>query len=338
MIELPPELLALPLLAVAAGVDLYLTLLLLGAAPTLGLWDAPLPGALADLDSPSVLIVVGLFYLIEFAAERIPAAALLWNGAHAVIRPVSGALLALLVLDGQPTYLLLGGALLAGGLSSLAHAVRSGLSMVRWLGSVQTPSVLLISLLEDVLVLGSVSLVLDHPEWGPAATAFLLLLLAPFAPSFVRAFRFALLLAVSRVSQTLRQRRWLGPDELPDWVRRTLSDDVMAPGGGLRGYPVGAYKLPGAPRFTTGWVVVRGSSPAFVFRRLGSASQLDLGTLSGQDIHERGFFRRLNLETHRKSACCVVFEVSGPSKESLSSEFLFSPPSPGASAQTTDVP
>jgi len=307
-------------------VDLYLTLLLLGAAPTLGLWDGPLPGALGDLDSPNVLLVVGLFYVIEFAAERFPAPALLWNGAHAVIRPVSGALLALLVLDGQPTYLMLGGALLAGGLSSLAHAVRSGAAIVGWLGSVSTPSVLAKSLLEDVLVLGSVSLVLDYPEWAMAATGFALLLVAPFAPSFVRAFRFALELAISRVFQTLRERRWLGPDELPDWVKQTLSGDVMAPGGGLRGYPVGAHRLPGAPHFTTGWVVVRGDSPAFVFKRRLAASTLDLGSLPARSIEERGFFRRLNLQTDRRGPCCVLFGLSGPSKQSLSAEFLFSRP------------
>ena len=92
----------LPPLALAAGVDLYLTLLFIGAAPTMGLWEAPLPGALSDLDSPGVLIMVGTFYVLEFAAERFPPAALLWNAFHAIIRPVSGTLLALLILDGQP--------------------------------------------------------------------------------------------------------------------------------------------------------------------------------------------------------------------------------------------
>ena len=42
MTELPVELLVLPALALAAGVDLYLTLLFIGAAPTTGLWDLSL--------------------------------------------------------------------------------------------------------------------------------------------------------------------------------------------------------------------------------------------------------------------------------------------------------
>ena len=328
MIELPPELLALPPLAVAAGVDLYLTLLLLGAAPTLGLWDAPLPGALDDLDSPSILIVVGIFYLLEFAAERFPPAALLWNGAHAVIRPVSGALLGLLLLEDQPAYFVVGGALLAGCLASIAHAVRSGAAIIRWLGSVAVPSVLLISVLEDVLVLAGVSLVLDDPAWASVAAGALLLLVAPFAPSLIRAFRFALLLAVGRLFGTLGQRRWLGPEELPPWVRRSLVGDIMAPGGGLRGYPAGAYKLPQLPRFATGWVVVRGDAPAFVSRRWGSGSPHDLGSLSPQSVSERGFFRRLDLEAGAGERCSVFFGRNGPSKESLRAEFLFRLPPP----------
>ena len=63
MLPIAPEILILPPLAIAAGIDLYLTLLLIVAAPTLGLWPE-LPGALGDLDSPSVLITVGVFYLL----------------------------------------------------------------------------------------------------------------------------------------------------------------------------------------------------------------------------------------------------------------------------------
>ena len=73
---IPLVLLALPPLAVAAGVDLYLTLLFLAAAPTTGLWETPLPGALGDLDPPGVLVMVGAFYILEFAAERAPPSAL----------------------------------------------------------------------------------------------------------------------------------------------------------------------------------------------------------------------------------------------------------------------
>ena len=125
LLAIPPEFLVLPPLALAAGVDLYLTLLFLGAAPSIGWWDT-MPGALADLNSPGVLIMVGSFYLLELAAEAWPSAALFWNFFHAIIRPLAGALLALLLLDGHPLAVLATGAAVAGFVASAAHASRTG--------------------------------------------------------------------------------------------------------------------------------------------------------------------------------------------------------------------
>lgn len=318
-----PEILVLPPLAMAAGIDLYLTLLFLGASPTIGLWEQPLPGALADLDSPGVMIVVGTMYLLEFAAERYAPATLVWNALHAIIRPVSGALLALLVLDGQPMVIVVTGAIVAGLLASLAHAVRSGSAIIRWLGAVSTPNVLLVSLFEDTLVLGMVALSLDSPAWALGAAGALALIVSPRVYSDVRAFVFAVQLAVGRVFQTLTRRRWLEPEELPAWVRGSLEDDdALAPGGALRGSPVGAHRLPGSPRFVTGWVLVRGGSPVLVFRRRWAVHTVFLDRFGAQEILERGFFRRVDLRTGEDGKGCVFFSLDGPSMASLRAEFL----------------
>jgi ribosomal protein L34 len=330
MPELPAELLILAPLALAAGIDLYLTLLLLGAAPTTPWWDHPLPGALGDLDSPGVLIMVGTFYLLEFLAERSAPAGLLWNAFHAAIRPVAGALLALLLLDGAALPVVLAGAALAGALASLAHAVRSGGFVVRWLGSSTSPHALLVSLLEDVLVIGLVVLALDAPPWAFVVAGTLALAALLTSPSHARAFGFAVRLATARGFQTLTHRRWTGPEEIPLWVRRALERDVFGPGGALRGSPVGAHRLPGAPRFTTGWIVIHGGSPVFVFPRGilpgrvgGRAKAVDIGALVGERVVEKGFFRRVDLETVGGPPACVFFGVDGPSVESLRTEFLF---------------
>ena len=328
--DVPPELLALPPLAVAAGVDLYLTLLLVGAAPTLGLWELPLPGALGDLDSPSVLITVGLFYVAEIVAERFPPSALVWNAFHAIIRPVSGALLALLLLDGQPLALVVSGAALAGLLASMAHGIRSGWAVLRWLGAGASPPSRLLSLAEDVVVIGLVSLTLDAPIRALGVAVVGLALAGPFTRSLLRAFRYAVGLIAGRVFVTLRQRRWRGADELPDWVAGALEDDdVVAPGGALRGSPVGAWRLPGAPRFSLGWVVVRGGPPVFVFYRRRvipgkrRPEQVDLGALGAVAVYEADLFRRLDL-TDGNARPFVLFGLSGPSVESLRAEFDFS--------------
>jgi hypothetical protein len=322
-IILPPELLALPPLALAAGVDLYLTLLLVGAAPTLGLWPSPLPGALGDLDSPSVLIVVGIFYLMELTAERFPPAAVVWNAFHAIIRPVSGALLALLLLDGQPVIVILAGALVAGFLASLAHGIRSGSAVLRWLGAGVRPPNRLISAAEDVAVIGLVSLTLDAPGWALLVTLALLAAITPVTRSLLRAFRYAALLIAGRVFVTFRQRRWRAAEELPTWVAASLEDDdALAPGGALRGSPVGAWKLPGAPHFVLGWVVVRGGGPVCVFRRRGTTVRVELSEMSATGIYEGDLFRRVDL-SRAGSHPFLLFGLGGPSVESLRAEFVF---------------
>lgn len=318
---LVPELLLVVPLAFAAGIDLYLTLLFLGASPTLGLWNQPLPGALGDLDSPGVLIMVGAMYVAEFGAERYAAPSLTWNAFHAIIRPVSGMLLALLVLDGQPLGVLAVGSALGGAIASAAHSVRSGGSVIRWLGAVKTAPVLLVSLLEDAVVLGLVALWLDRPSWALWAVAVLTLVSAPWAPSSLRAFVFAVRLAVARVFHTLTNRRWLGEDELPPWVRDAIEGDGM-PAGAIRGTPVGAHRLPGSPMFAVGWALVRGGDRVVVVRRGPRARAIPLDDMDAKALFERGFFRRLDLRTDGERTASLFFGLDGPSVASLKAEFL----------------
>lgn len=321
MPDFPPELLLLLPLSIAAGVDLYLTLLFLGAAPTIGLWDAPLPGALGNLDPPAVLIMMGTLYLIEFATERLPGAALLWNGFHAIIRPVSGALLALLILDGQSLPVLLTGALVAGGLSGLAHGVRTGWACLRWLGAASAPSILLVSMAEDAAVLGLASLALDQPRVAAGVSAFLVLAAAPFAPSLLRAFAFSVRLVIGRVFLSFGFRRWHGSDELPQWaIDASEQDENVGPGGAVRGSPVGAWSLPDAPRFAVGWIVIHSGGPVFVRNVRGGTPPVDLSAAKLVDITETRFFRRLELK-NGQSRHVLYFGRGGPSVESLRVEF-----------------
>jgi hypothetical protein len=322
LLAVPPELLVLPLLALAAGVDLYLTLLFLGAAPTLGWWSS-LPGALGDLDSPGVLAIVGTFYLLEFLAERWPSAALFWNAFHAIIRPLAGALLALLLLDGQTTGVVVGGAIIAGALAAGAHATRTGGGVLQWLDSAAHPDRLLVALLEDVCVLGAVTLLLDSPGWSLAAAGLVGVVSLPLVGAQIGAFAFAVRLVWGRVWGTLGQPRWGDPEDFPGWVRDALQGDVMAPGGGLRGSPAAAHRLPGSPRFTTGWVVVRGDTPLFVYPKwIRRAGRVELASLRSAEVSQSAFFRRVKLQGH--GSANLYFGLDGPGVESLRAEFMVS--------------
>lgn len=318
---LPPEALLVVPLATAAGLDLYLTLLVLGAAHSMPWWNDRLPGALRDLDSLGVLIMAGGFYLLEFLAERTATGALVWNTFHAVIRPLAGALLALLLLDGQPAVWVGAGALVSAGTASLVHAVRSGDIVLDWLTPAAGPRRLLLSLLEDVVTMGLLTLVLDLPAWALGCSGALIVVSAARGPSRVRAFVFAVGLAASRIFRSLEARRWTETMDFPAWVRRALEGDVMAPGGGLRGSAAAASHVPGAPAFTTGWVVVRGDTPVFAYRSFGRPTLVPLGDLSALRVFEAGFFRRVDFEQEAARPASLFFDLGGPSSGSLGAEF-----------------
>jgi hypothetical protein len=319
LLAIPPEFLLLPPLALAAGVDLYLTLLFLGAAPATG-WFGSLPGAVGDLNSTGVLVVVGGFYLLELATEEWPAAALLWNAFHAIIRPLAGALLALLLLDGQPLATAMSGAAVAGLVASAAHAARTGGGVLFWLDSAKHPNRILVALLEDAVVLGVLVLLLDRPLWALSAAGLIVLASLRLAGSQMRAFAFAVRLVWARAWRTLGQPRWDDPDGFPRWVGAALAADAVAPGGGVRGCPAGGHRLPGAPRFVSGWVVVRGDTPIFLYHRLLGARRVELGTLQPEEVSESAFFRRVGLSAGGTPASLFV-ALDGPGTESLRAGF-----------------
>jgi len=313
----PAEFTILVPLAFAAGVDLYLVLLLLGLAPLTGLW-AGLPGALGDLASPGVLIIAGSFYVLEFVAERSPVAGLVWNSFHSLIRPLAGALLALLLLDGRPTEVVAVGAVLAGLLASLANVARTGWGVLIWLGSTPHPNRLLVAIFEDVLVLGAIVLLLDAPRWALVISTLFLLASLRVGGSQVRAFTFAVRLAVSRVWAGLGPWRWREPDDFPEWLHEALEGHS---GTGVRGCPAGGHRLPGAPLFVTGWVVVGRNRRLFAFRKPRRSRSVDLASLEAVAVSDRSFFRGVTLEGPTASSY-LYFGPGGPEPESLAYEFL----------------
>jgi len=320
--DLPTAFLFLPALSLAAGLDLYLTLLLLGLSPHTGLWDQPLPGALDDLDSLGVHLVAGGFYVMELLAERRASTAMVWNAFHAVIRPLAGALLALLLLDGEPTLVVAGGAALAALLASLVHSVRTGGRLLLWLRSAHSPGQGLLSAAEDALVVALVLASLDFP--GTVAMAALVLMVSAVvrAPSDVRAFRFSVGLAARRAFSPLGTPRWITAEGLPPWVR----DGVRAqtdiwPAAGVRGLPAGAVGLAEAPRFVTGWLVSHGGRPAFYYRRRGEGRRVDLEGLATSRVVEHSLFRRLDLGGVDSGAGSLCMSKHGPETETLEAEF-----------------
>ena len=148
-------------LSLASGVNLYLSVLLVGLAERFH-WVSGLPADLQVLASPAVLACAGLLFLVEFFADKIPFVTVLWDGLHTFIRPAGGALLALAAAGQLDPTLQVLAALTGGTLALGAHGTKMGARILAH-GVPEPATHSLISLAEDVGVTGLLALAYSHP-------------------------------------------------------------------------------------------------------------------------------------------------------------------------------
>ena len=170
----------------AAGVNLYATVAILGLASRYG-WVS-LPPQFQAFNSNIVIGVAVVMYLIEFFADKIPYVDSLWDVIHTVIRPVGGALIAVTTLgDASPTVealiALVGGAAATGShltkTSTRAAANASPEPFSNWI----------LSIGEDLFVVGLGYLALKHPIAALVVAGTLLVLIVLFAAVIIRKVR-----------------------------------------------------------------------------------------------------------------------------------------------------
>ncbi len=170
----------------AAGVNLYATVALLGLASRYG-WVA-LPPQYEAFDSDLVIGAALLMYVVEFFADKIPYFDTVWDMVHTAIRPIGGALIAVTTLgDASPTMealvMLLGG-VVAGSSHLTKTSTRAAAN-----ASPEPFSNWILSLGEDVFVVGLGLLALQYPLIAFGVALVLLVLVALFAVVIVRTVR-----------------------------------------------------------------------------------------------------------------------------------------------------
>jgi len=150
-------------LATLAGINLYLTVFVTGLAVQFG-WVL-LPPQLHDLSvlgDPWVIAISGVLYFLEFFADKVPWIDSANDAIHTLIRPLGGALLAVLALGEADPAVKVIAALLAGGAALTAHAAKAGTRLMANF-SPEPISNIGLSLAEDALVLGGLGLLLWNP-------------------------------------------------------------------------------------------------------------------------------------------------------------------------------
>jgi hypothetical protein len=172
--------------SLAAGLNLYATVAILGLAARFGWVDLPPQFQVFNHD-----IVIGaaiVMYLVEFLADKIPYFDSLWDGVHTAIRPLGGALIAVSTMgDASPAMqglvALLGGTVAAGShlskTSTRAVANASPEPFTNWS----------LSLGEDALVVGLGYLALKYPIAALVVTVIASVLIIVFLTVIVRTVR-----------------------------------------------------------------------------------------------------------------------------------------------------
>ena len=170
----------------AAGINLYATVAILGLAKRYG-WVS-LPEQFQVFDNDIVIGVALLLYVIEFIADKIPWVDSLWDAVHTVVRPIGGAVIAVATLgDASPTVeglvALLGGTLAAG-----THLTKAG-TRAAANTSPEPFSNWILSLTEDVFVLGLSALALKYPAAAAVVVIACVAIMIFFAGWIYRALR-----------------------------------------------------------------------------------------------------------------------------------------------------
>lgn len=161
--------------SLAAGVNLYATVAVLGLASRYG-WVA-LPEQFKVFDNPWLIGAAAVLYVVEFVADKIPWVDSIWDSVHTLIRPIGGAAIAVASLgDAAPAWQ--GGmALLGGAVAASSHMTKAGARVAA--NTTPEPfSNWFLSLAEDAFVIGLSFITLKFPLLALAVTVLILLMIA----------------------------------------------------------------------------------------------------------------------------------------------------------------
>jgi hypothetical protein len=172
--------------SLAAGINLYATVAILGLASRYG-WVS-LPEQYRVFDSDLIIGAALTMYVIEFFADKIPWVDSIWDAIHTVIRPLGGALIAIQTLgQASPgTEALVG--LLGGSLAAGTHFTKAGTRAVANT-SPEPFTNWILSLAEDVFVVSLGFIALKYPLIAAGIVLVAVLLMVIFAAWIVRAVR-----------------------------------------------------------------------------------------------------------------------------------------------------
>ncbi len=144
----------------ASGINLYAAVLVLGLAGATG--NINLPPELAVVQHPMVIMAAGVMYFVEFVADKVPGVDTGWDALHTFIRIPAGAMLAAGAVGDVTPALEIAAGLMGGTMAGASHLTKfSTRALINT--SPEPLSNWVASISEDVLVLGGMWAMFNHP-------------------------------------------------------------------------------------------------------------------------------------------------------------------------------
>lgn len=255
-------------LSFISGINLYATVAVVGLAIKNGLVSG-LPPDLAILANDAVIAVAVLLYLVEFFMDKIPGLDTAWDALHTLIRPLGGALLALMQVGESGPAVQVIVFLLGASLASTAHVTKAGLRLLVN-ASPEPVSNIVVSVGEDVGAIGLAYLSVTHPLVAFFITLALLVLVGLTLPILLRTLKMLVSALISWLFS------WFGPRReaetgvalsasQQEFLERHRSADETPRWAG----PGYVGRIPGLPRCAKVLVVVTNRNIHCLRRRLG---------------------------------------------------------------------
>jgi hypothetical protein len=254
-------------LAALAGINLYLTVFVTGLAVHLGWVTLPQHlEALNVLGDPWIIGIAGTLYVLEFFADKVPWIDSLNDGVHTLIRPVGGALIAVLALGDSPPAIKVIAALLAGGVALTAHATKAGTRLVAN-ASPEPFSNVGLSLGGDALVLGGLGLIAWNPVVALVIALVTLAVIWIFLPRMLRSIRATAWLAWRKLNSPSAGSE-VSSAPLPTVFEQALRQSHATPEPVTLSVPCVSGGGPRLPKNRFGWLArFRDGRTFFVGRR-----------------------------------------------------------------------
>ena len=237
-------------LSFICGINLYATVAVVGLCLKYGLVHG-LPPELSVLANDAVIFVAVVLYAVEFVVDKIPGMDTLWDALHTVIRPLGGALLAVLhVGEGSPALEVIA-FMIGASLASAAHLTKAGTRLLVQ-ASPEPFSNMVLSVGEDLFAVGYAYLSLSHPRWTFFLTVLLVAGVLAVFPVLCRVVSMGVRALGYRIRSAFVPRSSLDPPkDLPLWVQ--LAFEAVRENGEEMLWAARAFalRIPGVPRYAS---------------------------------------------------------------------------------------